>query len=487
MTPLAKLSEISEGQHKTLTTGLRQKDIEKFLEKDSRLETAIDMAYEQFQVMKKNHPELLRMDEDKLIETLQAQFLNFYPESGINPYVPLGAKGPWIVTSHGAVVHDSGGYGMLGAGHAPTEVLSTIEDSQVMANIMTANVHQFDFAEAMNRELGHNRPTGNPYSQYLCLNSGSEAMTLALRLADLNSQLVHDRVQFRSSKMISLVSSFHGRTDRPAHASDSCLKTYKKCLHSFKQSDNLICVPINDTSALEQAFKTAKEQEVFIEACLMEPVMGEGDPGMGITPAFYTRARELCTENQSLLIIDSIQAGLRAHGVLSLVDYPGFENLPAPDIESFSKALNAGQYPLSVLAVSDKIAASFQKGIYGNTMTANPRALQIATAVLKSITPKIRKNIVEKGAEAVQKLQSIAAQLPHIVTKVQGTGLLFSIEIVPERKKVVGFGGLEEQLRKMGIGVIHGGENSLRFTPTFMITSEEIDLICEYLTEVLKE
>ena len=70
--------------------------------------------------------------------------------------------------------------------------------------------------------------------------------------------------------------------------------------------------------------------------------------------------------------MDSIQAGLRAHGVLSIVDYPNFEKAEAPDMETFSKALNAGQYPLSVLAVNARAAGLYRKGTYGNTMTTNP-------------------------------------------------------------------------------------------------------------------
>ena len=38
---------------------------------------------------------------------------------------------------------------------------------------------------------------------------------------------------------------------------------------------------------------------------------------------------------------------------------------------------------------------------------------------------------------------------------------------------------VEENMRLHGIGVIHGGQNSLRYTPHFAITSEEIDLIVE--------
>ena len=40
-------------------------------------------------------------------------------------------------------------------------------------------------------------------------------------------------------------------------------------------------------------------------------------------------------------------------------------------------------------------------------------------------------------------------------------------------------------MRLHGINVIHGGENSLRFTPHFRITSEEIDLLVAATREAL--
>ena len=81
---------------------------------------------------------------------------------------------------------------------------------------------------------------------------------------------------------------------------------------------------------------------VSLMALFMEPVMGEGDPGMSVAPEFYAVARELTEAHGSLLLMDSIQAGLRATGDLSVVDYSGFERLGAPDMETYSKAMNAG-------------------------------------------------------------------------------------------------------------------------------------------------
>lgn len=59
-------------------------------------------------------------------------------------------------------------------------------------------------------------------------------------------------------------------------------------------------------------------------------------------------------------------------------------------------------------------------------MTGNPRAMDIASTVLGSLTPEIRANIRNKGAEFLEKLNKLKDELGGLVTKVQGTGLLFS-------------------------------------------------------------
>ena len=187
-----------------------------------------------------------------------------------------------------------------------------------------------------------------------------------------------------------------------------------------------------------------------------------------------------------MLIVDSIQAGIRGQGTLSVVDYEGFQDAEGPDLETWSKALNAGQYPLSVLGLNDRAAELYVVGIYGNTMTTNPRALETAVAVLERITPELRQNIRDRGREFVDKLKALAEELPGTITQVQGTGLLLSAELDPEKMKVVGFDDVEVWCRKKGLGVIHGGINALRYTPHFNITSEEVDLVIDITRDAIK-
>ena len=247
----------------------------------------------------------------------------------------------------------------------------------------------------------------------------------------------------------------------------------------------LLTVEPNNIEALEAVFADALKEHVFIEAFFMEPVMGEGNPGLAIDPAFYARARELTLEHGTMFVVDSIQAGIRAHGVLSIVDYPEFMKLDPPDMESYSKALNAGQYPLSVVALSARAAGTYRQGLYGNTMTTNPRALDVAMAVLASLTPALRENIRKRGQELVSGLAALAAKTNAGITRAQGTGLLVSCELA-SRFKTFGANSTEDYLRRKGLGVIHGGERSLRYTPVFDIGASEVQLIIALTKDALE-
>lgn len=207
--------------------------------------------------------------------------------------------------------------------------------------------------------------------------------------------------------MASVKGSFHGRTDGPAHVSDSSITAYSKNLSSFYQRREegrpfAITVEPNNIEDLERVFENVNAEGLHVQAMLFEPVMGEGNPGVPITRAFYDAARRLTKANHSLLLVDSVQAGFRAQGALSIVDYPGFEDCEAPDFETWSKAINAGQFPVSIIALSETAVSCYVKGLYGNSMTANPRALDVACAVLEEITPWLRQNIRARGLEMKQ-------------------------------------------------------------------------------------
>ena len=464
------------------TVGLPDEVIRQFLTSDSTLATAILEGITRRESLKDEFGEhMLSLPESELVKKLQFDFINFYAPATVNPYVALAARGPWIITSHGAVLHDNGGYGMLGSGHGPSEVISSMSENWVMANVMTPSYSHKRLANRLQKELGYTRGSC-PFTRFICMNSGSESVTVSLRIADVNARKMTGpggRHEGKEIKLMAVEKAFHGRTDRPAQISHSCKPAYDRNLATFRNRDNLILVPANDVQSLESAFAKAEQDGYFIELMAIEPVQGEGNPGSCVERDFYDAARRLTLEHGSMLLVDSIQAGIRGQGCLSIIDYEGFQDAECPDLETWSKALNAGQYPLSVLGLNQRASENYVVGIYGNTMTTNPRALETACAVLDKITPELRDNIRLRGIEFVEKLEQLAHEMPGIITKVQGTGLLLSAELEPNQYPVIGFDAVETWCRKHGLGVIHGGSNALRFTPHFGITSAEIDLIID--------
>jgi acetylornithine/succinyldiaminopimelate/putrescine aminotransferase len=488
MNVIELLNPLRQRIGKKLTTGLDDASVLRFAVQFPELKLAAEEAVAAFRKFSVEFPELIDCDESKQMEVLQAGFVNFYAADNVNPYVAIAARGPWVITLKGAVVHDSGGYGMLGLGHAPQEVLDVLAEPAVMANVMTASASHLRLDRALRAEIGSTRG-GCPFSKFICMNSGSESVTVAGRIADINTKIMTDeggRHAGKRVRRIAVKGAFHGRTELPALYSDSSRKAYMQHLASHKHHDKqLITISPYSVSELEEAFATADRDGFYIEAVFLEPVMGEGNPGRALTPEFYAAARRLTLAHGTLLLVDSIQAGLRAHGCLSVVDYPGFEGLEAPDFETYSKALNAGQYPLSVLAMTERAASLYRAGIYGNTMTTNPRALDVACRVMKMLSAEVKANIVARGKEFVEKLTTLQKELGGMITSVQGTGLLFSCELSTDYK-CYGAGSTEEFMRMKGIGVIHGGTNSLRFTPHFRVTSTEVDLVVQALKFALQ-
>ncbi len=444
-------------------SGINNKFIKKF-KNDNNLKSALEKS------------KILINKKENL--DYQKNIINFYNKNTINPYVPISAQGPWIISNHGAILYDVGGYGMLGFGHSPEWCLNVLKKPHVMANIMTPNKYQYDFTELLKKKIGLNRNNICPYSHFAFLNSGSESMELALRISEMND---NDK---REKALIVLKDSFHGRTTKAAMISDSSKNVYKKYLKSFENL-NVHNIEINNVNSLRYTFeKLSKKYKV--ESLIMEPVMGEGNPGVILERDFYKHARELTKFNNSNLIIDSVQAGIRATGYLSVVDYPHLKNEDPPDMEIFSKAISSGHYPLSVLAVSEKIAEKFKTGIYGNTMTGNPKALELGFETLTRLTPELTEHIKIMGENFKFMLQTIQKKYPDICLDVTGNGLLLALHI-NSKYKVDDKYGLEYLCRKNGLNVIHGGMNALRFTPYFLINNNEIELIYKILDYTLKD
>lgn len=390
-------------------------------------------------------------------------WLPLYAPEKRKGFVPAGSDGPWVVTQRGSVLYDASGYGMLSFGHAPAQILAALAEPVHQANLATPHPAQTAFSEAVAPHL--------PGRSLACLNSGSEANSLALRIANM-----HRRPR---SVVVTVRHSFHGRTERPAMVSESSAATYRTTLAEYRRPQPVRVVELNSVESVHATFDALEREGVFPECTVLEPVLGEGLPATAVTPSFYGALHRRTHAAGGLVLVDSVQAGLRCHGVLSVCDYPGFETQPAPDMETFSKAIHGGQFPVSLLAVGGRARWRYTHTVYGNTLTANARGLAVATACLEAMTPHVRSNVVEMGRRLRVALEEVCC--PHLVEAVRGVGLLLALQLRPtvDPQRVV------DLLLQAGLVVAEGGHGCVRLTPWFHMSAREVELVAVLVGEVL--
>jgi len=160
-----------------------------------------------------------------------------------------------------------------------------------------------------------------------------------------------------------------------------------------------VVLPYNKIEPVRKMLRREKLAAVFVE-----PVMVSG----GCIPArtdFLEELRELCTENNTLLVFDEIITGFRLTpgGAQQLVKVK-------PDIIVLGKILGGG-FPIGAIAASREIMEHMNPLIYqrpnfafhGGTFTANPVTMTAGSATLKALEDGQLINRLNKQGDYIRK------------------------------------------------------------------------------------
>ncbi|MBY6238981.1 aspartate aminotransferase family protein [Vibrio harveyi] len=285
-------------------------------------------------------------------------------------------------------------------------------------------------------------------------NSGAEANEAALKLARRYAADVHGT---EKSEIIAFKQGFHGRTFFTVTVGGQAAYS-----DGFgPKPGDVTHLPYNDIKAL-QAHMSERTCAV-----MMEPLQGEG----GIippTPEFAQAVRELCDKHNALLIFDEVQTGNGRTGHFYAYQGLGI----TPDILSTAKSLGGG-FPIGAMLTTAKLAEHMKVGTHGSTYGGNPLACAVAEAVVEEVTkPEVLAGVLEREAMFREGLEKINAKY-NIFSEVRGKGLLLGAALNEEwqgraRDVLVAAG-------KQGLMVLVAGANVVRFTPSLVITQQEIE------------
>jgi acetylornithine/succinyldiaminopimelate/putrescine aminotransferase len=118
-----------------------------------------------------------------------------------------------------------------------------------------------------------------------------------------------------------------------------------------------------DFNDLESVKKLISKEKTC--AIVVEPIQGEAGVMPG-DPEFLKGLRQLCDDNDALLIFDEVQSGVGRTGHLFAYQMYGV----VPDILTSAKGLGGG-FPVAAMLTTAKVAASLGVGTHGSTYGGN--------------------------------------------------------------------------------------------------------------------
>ncbi|QZE13605.1 aminotransferase class III-fold pyridoxal phosphate-dependent enzyme [Halosquirtibacter laminarini] len=361
---------------------------------------------------------------------------------------PVQAKNCTITDSEGTQYLDLyGGHAVISIGHSHPHYVEMLQNQ-----IQNIGFYSNSVQNPLQNELADKLGAISGYDDFelFLTNSGAESVENALKLASFHTG---------NSKVISFDKSFHGRTSAAVAVTDN-----PNIIAPINAQHQNVVLPLNDIEAVKEVVSSES-----IAAIIVEGIQGIGGIRIPET-AFLEELRNICDQNNIVLILDEIQSGFGRSGKFFAHQYSGIK----PDIITMAKGMGNG-FPVGGILIAPNIKA--KKGMLGTTFGGNYLACAATIAVMDVMQQQdLIHNAKEVGDFLMEKLQNIDK-----IKEVRGEGLMIGIEmnqaIAPIR---------QELLKKHHIFTGVSGQNIIRLLPPLTLTKEEATLFIDKLIETLE-
>ncbi|MDA8981301.1 aminotransferase class III-fold pyridoxal phosphate-dependent enzyme [Candidatus Thioglobus sp.] len=339
-------------------------------------------------------------------------------------------------------------------------------------------------------------------------NSGSEANEKGYKMV---RQLAHFHNDGKKHKIIYRDRDYHGTTIGAMSSSGQIQrkKQYGPFAPGFVEMPHCCCYRcpygkkygecnIECATVLEDIIK--KEGPDTVGSVVLEPITAGGGV-IPPVPEYFPIIEAICRKYDVLLHIDEVVCGLGRTG-----KWFGYQHYDVqPDIVTTAKGLAAGYAAVSITVTTEKLFNMFKEdptnvdsyfrdiSTFGGS-TAGPAA---ALEVLKIIKrEKLLENVNEVGEHLKNKLLELQDK-HEMIGEVRGKGLFCGVELVKDRatkepvdETVAASVAAHCFKNKVMIGrtnrSFETNNNVLLFSPAFICTKTDIDLIVESVDNALE-
>ena len=313
--------------------------------------------------------------------------------------------------------------------------------------------------------------TPSNLSKVFFSDSGSVSVEVAIKMA---LQYWKSKSKNHKTKILTVKSGYHGDTFKAMSICDPVtgmhhIFTGAMPINYFAEQPKTRFGEVWDKSDILPLKEIAEVNKGEIAAIIIEPIV-QGAGGMWFYSAEYlNNLRNICYENNILLIFDEIATGFGRTGKLFATEHTNIQ----PDIMCIGKALTGGYMSLAATLTSEKISETISNGepgvfMHGPTFMANPLACAVSLASIELlVNSDWETNILKIEAQLKSELSEL-----KLNKKVADVRVLGAIGVV-EMKEPVDMESIQKQFVELGVWIRPFGK-LIYLMPPYVI--EPIDL-----------
>lgn len=368
-------------------------------------------------------------------------------------------EGCRITDTEGKVYLDAlSGIAVSTLGHAHPKLVAAIS-AQAGRMLHTSNLYRIREQE----ELSDRLASLSGMEEIFFCNSGCEANEAAIKLARYHGH----KKGIEVPTIIVMEKAFHGRTMATLSATGN-----RKTQAGFEPLvQGFLRVPYNDLDAI----RNVAEHHNNIVAVMLEIVQGEG--GIHLASAEFQKGlRQLCDENDWLLICDEVQCGMARTGKWFGYQHAGIQ----PDIATLAKGLGSG-VPIGACMAGGKAAKLFGPGNHGSTFGGNPLACTAALTTIETIEQEGLMARAERIGGLLRQSFKESLSGQSGVIDIRGQGLMIGIEL--DRP----CGELVQRALDAGLLINVTADKVVRLLPPLVFGEAEAKELVERLTPLIKQ
>ncbi|PRI11716.1 aminotransferase [Leucobacter massiliensis] len=339
-------------------------------------------------------------------------------------------------------------------------------------------------------------PEDSGLDTVLLVNSGSEAVDLALRLA----QAATGR-----KTVVALREAYHGWTmasdavTTSAYDNPYALENRPDWIHvadvpnrfrgSYRGEADDRTVGERYAADLGRELDALATEGRDVAAFICESVLGNAG-GVLLPEGYLAEAYARVRAAGGLCIADEVQVGFGRMGS----SFWGFEQSGVrPDLITIAKPMGNG-FPIGGVITSKRIAdALATQGQFFSSAGGNPLSCRVGLAVLDAMEEEgLQRNAAVVGRRLADGFRALAER-HAIIGPVHGEGLYLGVELVRDRESMepakAEASAICERLRELGVIVLTTSERSnvLKVKPPLCLTAESADFVVAALDRVLSE